>query len=120
MAVEFGSEPMRILRQATETYLESAYRLGKTEEDKVGVVSITETEKGVEVAREPSGLLWLSGVMIDAVESPETPKEHWQIEFLPNGGEDVYCNDVEVVDPAQRNAMAERLLAQIQHKEQAA
>jgi hypothetical protein len=120
MAVEFGSESMRMLRQATETYLESAYRLGKTEEDKVGVVSFSEAEKGVEIAREPSGLLWLSGVMIDAVESPEVQKEHWQIEFLPNGGEDVYCDDVEIIDLRQRNEMADRLLAKIQQKEQAA
>lgn len=115
MAIQNQELTVNDLRRETVEIFEKVYRCGQIEEDrKTGILSFKDPIKGIEIAREPSGLLWLSGQVVrDDSDTVDT----WVIEFLPSGGEDIYRNDDRIIDLTEKNIVVRQLFSLIWREE---
>lgn len=108
MVIGTGQQTIIDLRDTVDVHIERAYCRGMTVEDAAGSI-IFKTDQ-LELIKEPTGLLWLSGVIVETDDQGLIAEHRWDFEFLPNNGVDVRENDSEIIDIQTCTSAAQKLL----------
>lgn len=119
-ALETDTTTIQELRKAAEEFYESVYRKGQMIPEDAGIYSYYDAEVGVGVESEPTGLLRLSGVIIDPSKREDAhyvKGDFWQVDFWPSSDNGkLFKNGEACIDVTESQTVLGSLLALISER----